>query len=271
VESRVVSDDEMVLAIVSALAAAFLWGLWYASLLPVRGFGRRPAAVRRVALAPLAAMAVLWFVLRNMASFDVQDDLRYLLMYLAVGAAWTGLGVRLLPWFGLDVRRDVAERRNDAAAVAIGGAVLGSALCFAGGNIGDGPGWWVVLIAALMANAGLFWVWGVLERLSNVSEVVTVERDLAAGIRLAGVLIASGLVLGRAVAGDWVSLDATIRDFALTAWPVLLFAAMAVFVERMARPTVEQPSAPVGTWGAAPAILYVALAAIYVLSLPRLT
>jgi hypothetical protein len=217
------------------------------------------------------ALVVLWSVLRTMSSFDVQDDTRYLAMYLAIGAAWTGFGVRLTPWLGLDARRDVAERRNEAAAVAIGGAVIACALCFAGGNIGDGPGWWVVLIAALMASAGLFAVWGLVERMSNVSETVTIERDLAAGIRLAGILIAAGLVLGRGVAGDWVSLDATIRDFVLTAWPVLPLAAIAVLVERLARPTVEQPSASVAVWGAAPALLYVGFAALYILSLPALT
>jgi hypothetical protein len=247
------------------------WVPWYVSLFGPRGFGARPPAVRRVALAPLAALAVLWYVLRTMSSFDVQEDPRYLAMYLALGAAWTGLSVRLIPWFGLDARRDVAERRNDAAAVAIGGAVLGCALCFAGGNIGDGPGWWVVMLAALMASAGLFAIWGVVEQLGKVSEVVTIERDLAAGIRLAGVLIAAGLLLGRAVAGDWVSLDATIRDFVVTAWPVLPLAVMAVLVERLARPTVQQPSPSVGVWGAAPAFLYVGFAALYLLSLPALS
>jgi hypothetical protein len=266
-----VSEGEVVLAVVSVMAAVFCWMSWYLPLLGVRGFGGRPAAVRRVALAPLAAMAMLWYVLRNMSSFDVQDDTRYLAMYLAIGAAWTGLSVRLIPWFGLDPRRDVAERRNDAAAVAIGGAVFACALCFAGGNIGDGPGWWVVLIAALIASAGLFGIWGVVERISNVSEAVTIERDLAAGIRLAGILIAAGLVLGRGVAGDWVSLDATVRDFVVTAWPVLPLGAVAVIVERLARPTVEQPSASVATWGAAPAILYVAFAAMYIVSLPTLS
>lgn len=264
------SGDEVALAIVSAMAAVFCWMTWYLSLFAVRGFGGRPGAVRRVVLAPLAAMAVLWYVLRTMASFDVQDDIRYLAMYLVLGAAWTGLGVRLLPWFGLDARRDVAERGNDAAAIAIAGAVLAGTLCFAGGNIGDGPGWWVVLFAALIASAGLLVIWGLVERMTNVSEVVTIERDLAAGIRLAGILIAAGLVLGRAVAGDWVSLDTTIRDFGMTAWPVLPIALLAVLIERMARPTVEQPSAAVVTWGAAPAILYIGLAAMYIVSLPAL-
>jgi hypothetical protein len=216
-------------------------------------------------------MVVLWYVLRTMSSFDVQDDVRYLAMYLALGAAWTGLGVRLIPWLGLDARRDVAERRNDAAAVAIAGAVFAFAFCYAGGNIGDGPGWWVVTIAALIASASLFAVWGVVERMSNVSEAVTIERDLAAGIRLAGILVASGLLLGRSVAGDWVSLDATIRDFVLTAWPVLPLVLIAVLVDRMARPTAEQPSAPAVTRGALPAILYVGFAVLYLLRLPALT
>jgi hypothetical protein len=40
------------------------------------------------------------------------------------------------------------------------------------------------------------------------------------------------MILGRAVAGDWVSAEATIRDFAAMAGPVLPLAAAAVVVER---------------------------------------
>ena len=61
------------------------------------------------------------------------------------------------------------------------------------------------------------------------------------------------------------------RDFVVTAWPVLPLAVMAVLVERLARPTVQQPSPSVGVWGAAPAFLYVGFAALYLLSLPALS
>jgi len=40
-------------------------------------------------------------------------------------------------------------------------------------------------------------------------ESVTLERDLASGLRSASVLVAWGLVLGRSVAGDGVSITAT--------------------------------------------------------------
>ncbi len=47
----------------------------------------------------------------------------------------------------------------------------------------------------------------------KVSVSIVEERDLASGIRTGGLFIAVGLVLGRAVAGDWVSESATLRDF----------------------------------------------------------
>ena len=122
-----------------------------------------------------------------------------------------------------------------SAAVAIAGALLGITLCFAGGNIGDGPGWWVVVFSAGVATAGLFAAWLLLEALTGISDTVTIDRDLAAGVRLGGLLVACGLRLGWAVAGDWISAEATLRDFAANAWLVLVLLAIAVLVERVAR------------------------------------
>ena len=48
---------------------------------------------------------------------------------------------------------------NAAAAMATAGATIGVTLSYAGGNIGDGPGWWVVVFSAAIATAGLFACW----------------------------------------------------------------------------------------------------------------
>ena len=103
-----------------------------------------------------------------------------------------------------------------------------------------------------------------LELLSGVSETVTVDRDAAAAVRLAGFLIACGVVLGRAVAGDWESAEMTVRDFVDVAWPVLALVVMAVVVERLARPTPETPRPSLAPFGLAPALAYLSIAIYYV-------
>jgi uncharacterized membrane protein YjfL (UPF0719 family) len=122
----------------------------------------------------------------------VRDDPRYLLFYFFPGAMWVSVAVRCLPLVGLSARDDVVERGNSSAALAIAGAILAITLCFAGGNIGDGPGWWVVVFSAGLATVALLLSWLVLETVARVADVVTIERDEAAGLRLGGWLIACG-------------------------------------------------------------------------------
>ena len=251
------SPDEILVSIVSAVLGGLLWGVWYFAPRRIERFGRSLPGRGALYAAPLVAAAVLLLVLKTVSAHDVRDDGRYLAMYFVLGAAWVGLAVRWLPVTGVSVRDDVTERANASAAVVAAGVVVGVTLCYAGGNVGDGPGWWVVVFSAGLSTLGLFAAWLLLETLTGVSDAVTVDRDPSAGVRLAGFLVACGLLLGRAVAGDWISAGATIRDFAATAWPVLVLVAVAALVERAARPTPERPAPGILTFGAIPALLYV--------------
>ena len=56
-----------------------------------------------------------------------------------------------------------------------------------------------------------------------------------------------GLLLGRSVAGDWVSFDATIQDFLREASPVAILAVLAVVLEVFTRPTSMSPRQPLVT------------------------
>jgi hypothetical protein len=261
------SGDEVVILFISAILALIFWGSWYIKPTLVRHVRRRPSGRHLLHITPLAALALLWFVLRSAASFDVRDDPKYLAFYLVLGAAWVGVFMRWLAVAGISTRDDVVERANSSAAIVVAGAMLAITLCYAGGNIGDGPGWWVVVFAAGLSTVALYAAWMLLEMASNVSDVVTVDRDGSAALRLAGFLVASGLILGRAVAGDWVSAEETVRDFALVAWPVLVLVAAAAIVERALRPTPETPRPALVPYGVLPALAYVASAAYQVMRL----
>jgi hypothetical protein len=149
------SDSEAFALAASLVFAAIFWALWYRDvLLAARRQGGLPGRLL-LAAAPLLAAGLLFQVLQRFAASDVRDDLLYFGFYLVMGAAWTGASLRALAWLGLDARDDVAERSNSAAALALAGALLGITLCFSGGNIGDGPGWWVVVFCALLSTGVL--------------------------------------------------------------------------------------------------------------------
>ena len=257
---RSMSDDEAFLLIVSSFVLLGTWFGWYtqAATVGVRDLPREGRPLLRAI--PIVCIALLWLVLRTVASYDVVDDARYLLLYTILGLAWLGVAIRFAAFAGVSMRDDVLERRNGAAAIALGGAMLGITLAFAGGNIGDGPGWWVVVFSAFLSTGALFVSWLLLDALTGVSDSVTVERDRASGFRLAGFLTAGGIVFGRAVAGDWVSTAATVRDFLAYASPMLVLLLLAAAIERGTRPTAERPHPPAASHGVMPALLYVLLA-----------
>lgn len=255
------SDDESVVLALAVLLGAGAWMTWFGQAFLYAANSSRRHHRWPLWVHPAVSTALLFAVLRFLAADDVRNDARYLWFYLMMGATWTGLTARFLGLFGLSYRDDVIERINPAAAHAIGGAVIGITLCFAGGNIGNGPGWWVVVFSALLSTGGLFLVWILLDRAAGVNDTVTIDRDLAAGFRLAGFFIAAGLILGRAVAGDWESAAATVVDFARTGWPVLVLLVLAAGIEQTLRPTPERPVLHPVAQGLAPAAVYLGIAA----------
>lgn len=261
------SGDEVFVLLLSGGVAYWSWVAWYIAAASVLRLGARQTGKPVVWLWPLLCMATLFAILKTAASFDVRNDGLYLTFYMVMGAGWIGAITKLLPVVGLSAREDVLERANPAAAPAIAGALLGFTFCFAGGNIGDGPGWWVVVFSAGLATLTLGVLLLFLDRLTGIADTVTIERDTSAGVRLGGLMIATGLILGRAVAGDWISGSATLFDLVRFGWPALVIFTLAALIERQARPTAESPTRSVALLGAPPALLYVAAAVAYVISL----
>jgi len=219
------------LLLLSGFVTAYAWYRWCMAAC-VRTLVVRNASRLIFVIGPIVCLMLLYLILRRWAADDVRDNETYLTLYMLAGAAWVGLGADLFRFLGVSPRDDAVERQNLAAAFATAGALAGITFCFAGANVGNGPGWWVVIFSAALSTGAFFLLWAVVEWLTGISESITVERTGGSGLRLGGFLAGAGMILGRAVAGDWVSAEATIRDFAAMAGPVLPLAAAAVVVER---------------------------------------
>jgi hypothetical protein len=202
-------------------------------------------------------------VLRLYAADDVRNAPQYLFQYVVLGLAWMRLAVQLFPMVGLHPRDDIFERRNRAAMTAWIGAMTGVALCYSGANIGNGPGWWVVVFSALLSTAALAGVWLALSHWSGLGDAVVVDRDRASAVRLGSALTACGLIFGVAVAGDWVWVPGTVADFLAKAWPAVPVVLAAIGLERSLRPRPEQPQGPIMAAGVAPAAMYLAMAGVW--------
>src|SRR5258707_902084 len=269
-EAEFVDETETFVFIVCGILALILLIRWYYRLLSVPDFISPLNTRLPLVIVPAVCTLILVFILKTLASSDVRDSAIYIMFYTVMGLAVLGIADLFFPFFGISLRDDVVERRNGAASTALTGALVAVTLCYAGGNIGEGPGWWVVVIAAVLALIGLFGVWFILEAVTQITETITIDRDRAAGLRLAGYLVAAGLILGRAVAGDWVSLDATVVDFVRFGWPVVILVVVAIIVEIAARPTVDRPVPPIAAFGVVPAVAYIAGAAVVLVYLAQI-
>jgi hypothetical protein len=102
-------------------------------------------------------------------------------------------------------------------------------------------------------------LWLISDRITGICDAITIDRDTAAGLRAAGFFIGSGLILGRAAAGDWHSADQTVTDFLARGWPVLLLWIGTIILEFMTRPTPERPTPDPLLFGFIPSFLFVAI------------
>jgi uncharacterized membrane protein YjfL (UPF0719 family) len=259
------SEDEVLVLLFSGVTSLVCWGTWlYRALAVDQAFGAQSQR-QLLFVCPLLCAVILFAVLRVWASHDVRDDWRYLIFYCLMGFAWVGVAAWVLfPWLGLHVVPDAIERRNLAAAIGVVGGLCGYTLAFAGGNIGDGPGWWVVVFSSGLATITLTLAWLLLSALSHIADAVTIDRDLAAAIRLTGFLVAVGMVCGRGAAGDWVSADATIADFVRIAWMVVPLLILAIGFDRFGRPSIDSPSPSVSLYGVLPFVLSIGMAAVWI-------
>ena len=252
--------EEVILGFVSFCLAVWALGFWVSNLYLSWRLRVRHSIGGILLTGPPVCVAFIWFVLSRWADVRVREEDTDMALLVFLGMAWLAGASCCFAWMGVNIRDDGIERNNVAAAITWASAIIGTAFCYAGANIGSGPSLWNNVFSALLATSTLAGLWLALEVTCGISSSITLERDIASGVRSGGFLAASGLILGRAVAGDWHSTLGTISDFARDAWPVLFLALVAFLGERAFRPTAKRISAPVQTHGAVPAAAYILLA-----------
>jgi uncharacterized membrane protein YjfL (UPF0719 family) len=256
--------DEFIFFIAAAILGLYGLYQWYGPLISATRLGRRGAARTLLGLTPPVAMVGLMVVLLHWSDPKyVVGHFDYQQLFAAGGLAWLTLALLAGSVLGVDVRDDAIDRDNPAAAVAGSGAAIGAMAIYAASNMGAGPTIWTTIWPAILATAAAFVLWFVIDLLTRIGDQIAVERDLAAGLRHAGWAIASGLVLGRAVAGDWLAWDSTYTDMLRLGWPVLVLAAAIVPLHLLFRPTPKHPRRSIIAAGVVPAVGLIGAALVY--------
>lgn len=230
----------------------------------------------------------LWFVLATAADSGIVGF--YTGLYVALGFACLMWGGLWRPILGVWVTSDVVERGNLAAALVLAGFLLGTAFAFGGALTGEDSscqgdnearpvcqeirsfspgetwgtgGWHVVLAFFALAYAEMRTNVTMVDRIGGgLSRQVRVERDWSAGLLLGAVALASGLIAGRAAAGDFEGWRPAFADYARRLWPLLVIPFAACLVGFL---TTDRPSRFL--WRSVTAgVLVAGAAALYVLT-----
>lgn len=249
-------DAEFAVTVLSFAVALNAGFRWYERL----HYVSRPRAAAAVKMhwllgaMPLALLVALRFVLHAHAARDVREHGEYLALFTLVGAACLVATVCALAWLGVSAVDDAIERNNVAAGCAVAGALVAGTICYAFANFGEGDTIWTTLGPATLGFVACNLAWALHQALSGAVDAIVIERDVPAGLRFAGMAIGTSLIVGRSLAGDYVSAEATCRDLAHQAWPALPLVALAALAQR-ALPTGQS------TFGVGwlPALNYVGL------------
>ena len=212
----------------------------------------------------VVSLALIAIALHLWGAAEVRASTGEVFFLTFVGAIWLAVASKLFAWLGLSLRDDVLDRSNTAALVAYCGGFMAVAMIYTGGSLGEGPSYWNNFFSAGFGTVAFFVLWVLLELGAKVSVSIAEERDLASGLRLGGFLLAIGLMIGWAVAGDWHSASATIHDSIHDGWPAAGLCAMAMVNERLARPSRRRPFPSWLGCGLLPALLYLVLAGVWV-------
>lgn len=223
-------DSIFILFDIAAYLLVFILG--YNILSSTHHFRRNTGWRKIISFCWITSLLILFFTLRYLASYDVVDSIYYISGYMSFGLLWIAF---VISFFGLvsDIRftDDVRERNNSSAAIVCGAFMIATAISFSGANVGNGPGWEVVLFSASLSTTFLLAGTFLLNFYGNYFEKVTVERDHNAAFRFSAALIGMSIILGKSVAGDWVSAAATISDFFHGIWLLPYFLILTVLLE----------------------------------------
>lgn len=237
---------------------------FFSSLRPKRSFVKNRLFDLSLGAVVLLCAAFLLVMLTKWSSKDVRSNPGIVAWYGVANFFWVVMVQRAFGFFGVRVREDVFERGNAAAAIVVAGQFVATSCCAAGANVGNGPGPEVVIFCAVLSTGSLLVLWILLNSITTLVDTITIERNVPAGIRVAGWFTATGVICGAAVTGDWHSATLTLRDFAEYGWPALVFTLAVACFERSLQKRWAESRWHGKAVSAGFAVACIALATVYV-------
>ena len=162
---------------------------------------------------------VIWTttVLLGNLSYTLVPDILGVLLYGCVGIVLlTGVAlVTCRVFLGMAVQEQLAAR-NVAAGIVVAGVYIATSLTYSGGLSGEGGGFWIMLLFFLLGQVALLGITYAFRWLTSYDDVQEIASgNIAAALALTGLLIAVGLIVARAVSGEYLGFLRSLGSFLL--------------------------------------------------------
>ena len=170
---------------------------------------------------------VFWTVtvLLGNLHYELLPDLRNVLLYGGIGIVLltvVALGTCRV-FLGMGVQQQLAAR-NVAAALVVAGVYIATSLTYSGTLSGEGGGFWIMLLFFLLGQLALLGITYAFRWLTSYDDVQEIAAgNIAAALALMGLLIAVGLIVRRAVSGDYTGFFHSLGSFLLALLLALVF------------------------------------------------
>src|SRR5215472_2623253 len=180
--------------------------------------------------------SVIWTttVLLGNLSYTLVPDILGVLLYGCVGIVLlTGVALGTCRIFlGMGVQEQLAAR-NVAAGIVVAGVYIATSLTYSGGLSGEGGGFWIMLLFFLLGQLALLGITYAFRWLTSYDDVQEIASgNIAAALALSGLLIAVGLIVRWAVAGEYTSFFHSLGSFLLALlWALVFYPVRQVIVQ----------------------------------------
>ena len=157
--------------------------------------------------------------------YELLPDLWSVLLYGGVGIVLltiVALGTCRV-FLGMGIQEQLAAR-NVAAAIVVAGVYIATSLTYSGTLSGEGGGFWILLLFFLLGQLALLGITYAFRWLTSYDDVQEIAAgNVAAALALTGLLIAVGLIVRWAVAGEYTGFFRSLGSFLLALLLALVF------------------------------------------------
>lgn len=259
------SEIETLLFLLCGVLTTIFIVNWYRYLFGIFKPKRKLINDYILGLLPFVLFIIIYYTLRNLASFDVVNDTLFIIFYIFFGFTWIYLFNKLIfLFYDISWIDDIITNGNYAVLSAYVGALLGITLIYAGANIGDGPGFWCVMVAGGIGAILWFILALLINKFTGIIERIVISRDLGSGIRFGGFLLSTGIILARGSGGDWFNFWQTIIDFS-DIWIIIPFAVLYLLIELYYKNKYEKENIPTNVTTSCLWLIFFIILSIYLI------